>query len=66
MGRDGADGTKTIRAAGGRALLQDRETATIFGMPHAALLHAGADRVAPLTEIGALIGELVEAVRHVP
>jgi two-component system chemotaxis response regulator CheB len=65
MGRDGAEGTKVIRAAGGRALLQDRDTATIFGMPHAALQHAGADRVAPLTEIGALIGELVETVRHV-
>ena len=46
--------------------MQDRETATIFGMPQAALQQAGADRVAPLHEIGAAIAEFVEAVRHVP
>jgi two-component system chemotaxis response regulator CheB len=65
MGRDAAEGTRLIRAAGGRALLQDRETATIFGMPQAALQHAGADRVAPLTEIGSLIAEMADVVRHV-
>ena len=65
MGRDGADGARAVRAAGGRAIIQDRETATIFGMPQAALSLAGADRVAPLGEIGAAITELVDAVRHV-
>ena len=64
MGRDGAEGTRLVRAAGGKALLQDRQTATIFGMPQVALQHAGADRVAPLGEIGASIAELVEEVRH--
>ena len=52
--------------AGGRALIQDRETATIFGMPQAALQCAGADRVVPLTGIGDSIAEFVEAVCHVP
>ena len=66
MGRDGAEGTRTIRAAGGRALLQDRDTATIFGMPQAALQHAGADRVLGLGDIGVAIGEMVEELRHVP
>jgi two-component system chemotaxis response regulator CheB len=66
MGRDGAEGTRLVREAGGRAVVQDRDTATIFGMPQAALMHAGAERVTPLTEIGATIAELVEAVRHVP
>lgn len=66
MGRDGAEGTRLVREAGGRAVVQDRETATIFGMPQAALMHAGADCVTPLTEIGATIAELVEMVRHVP
>jgi len=66
MGRDGAAGTRVIRDAGGRAIIQDRETATIFGMPQAALHVAGADRVAPLSEIGGAIMELVDAVRNVP
>jgi len=67
MGRDSADGTRAIRNAGGRAVIQDRETATIFGMPSAALQLAGADRVAPLPEIGRLIGRMVaEEVGHVP
>ncbi|HSQ32659.1 MAG TPA: chemotaxis response regulator protein-glutamate methylesterase [Gemmatimonadaceae bacterium] len=65
MGRDGADGTRAIRSAGGRAVVQDRETSTIFGMPHAALQHAGADRVLPLGDIGNAIVELLESVRHV-
>jgi len=66
MGRDGADGTRAIRAAGGRAVAQDRETATIFSMPQAAIEVGGADRVLPLTEIGPGIVDLVDAVRHVP
>jgi two-component system chemotaxis response regulator CheB len=55
MGRDGADGTRAIRAAGGRAVLQDRATSTIFGMPNAALQIAGADRVAALGDIAPAI-----------
>ncbi len=65
MGRDGAEGTKAVRAAGGRALVQDRDTATIFGMPQAALSLAGADRVLPLAAIGPAITELVNAASHV-
>ena len=59
MGRDGAEGVRAIRKAGGRAVLQDRATSTIFGMPNAALQLAGADRVAPLGDIGAAIVELM-------
>jgi len=67
MGRDAADGTRAIRNGGGRAVVQDRETATIFGMPSATLQLAGADCVAPLSEIGRLIGRMVaEEVGHVP
>jgi two-component system chemotaxis response regulator CheB len=62
MGRDGAEGTRLIRAAGGKAVLQDRHTATIFGMPQVAFEHAGADRVAPLGEIGAAIADFVGEV----
>jgi two-component system, chemotaxis family, protein-glutamate methylesterase/glutaminase len=63
MGRDGAAGTRAVRDAGGLAVVQDRDTATIFGMPQATMLHAGADRVAALADVGATIFELVSA-RH--
>jgi two-component system chemotaxis response regulator CheB len=66
MGRDGAEGTRAVREAGGRALIQDRETATIFGMPQAALERAGADRVVPLSDVGSAIAEFVDAAAHVP
>jgi two-component system chemotaxis response regulator CheB len=66
MGRDGAEGTRLVRAAGGRAVIQDRGTSTIYGMPQAALQLAGADRVSPLPEIARVIADLVEEVRHVP
>jgi two-component system, chemotaxis family, protein-glutamate methylesterase/glutaminase len=59
MGRDGAEGTRAIRAVGGRAVLQDRATSTIFGMPNAALQIAGADRVAALGEIAPAIVQML-------
>ncbi len=59
MGCDGADGLFAVRHAGGLGLVQDEPTSVIPGMPRAALLHAGAERVAPLEEIAAAITELV-------
>jgi len=62
MGRDGADGLRAIRDAGGRAVVQDRATSTIYGMPQAALQQAGADRVAPLGGVAAAIVEQLDAM----
>jgi two-component system, chemotaxis family, protein-glutamate methylesterase/glutaminase len=62
MGRDGAAGLHAIRRAGGAALVQDRESAVIPGMPEAALRHAGADRVEPLDAIAGAIEDLVKSL----
>ena len=59
MGRDGSAGLAAVRAAGGGAVVQDRATATIYGMPQSALEQAGADIVAPLGGIAGAVLELM-------
>ena len=59
MGRDGSEGLHCIRAAGGCAVVQDRGTSTIYGMPLAALQRAGADRISPLSDVGSAVVHLL-------
>lgn len=65
MGRDGSDGLRLIRSGGGKGVVQDRATSTIYGMPQAALQRAGAERVVPLSGIAEAVVEMVQALREV-
>jgi two-component system chemotaxis response regulator CheB len=59
MGRDAAEGLLAIRLAGGHAIVQDRSSAAVYGMPAAALETAGADDVMPPKSIAGRIAAVV-------
>lgn len=59
LGRDGAAGLRAMRDAGAAGLVQDRESAVVYGMPGAALAEGGVDEVLPL---GGLAGGIVRAL----
>ena len=59
LGRDAAEGLRRIHDAGGYGIAQDRETATVYGMPQAALQGGGADAVLPIGEIAPRVGDVL-------
>lgn len=64
MGRDGAEGLRKIRDAGGMGVVQDRDSSIIYGMPQAALALAGADRVVAVKDMPRVIRDLCRAKRR--
>lgn len=64
LGRDGAVGLKAIHDAGGVGIAQDRESATIYGMPKAALESGGADHVLPLGGIAGRVRDELQRMRR--
>lgn len=59
MGRDGADGLKALRDAGGYTMAQDEASCAVFGMPRAAIEAGAVDRVLALDDIPRAVLELV-------
>lgn len=57
MGRDGAQGIKSIHDCGGHTIAQDKNTSVIFSMAKEAIKLGGVDRVVPLSEVSRLILE---------
>jgi two-component system chemotaxis response regulator CheB len=64
MGRDGSEGLREIREAGGLAIVQDEDSSVIYGMPQAALQRAGADRVSSLSAVADNVHEMLRQMRR--
>ena len=63
MGRDGLDGCREIRAAGGRVIAQDKATSVVWGMPGQVAEAGLTEAVLPINEIGPEIVRCVMARR---
>jgi two-component system chemotaxis response regulator CheB len=64
LGRDGADGLRHMHDAGGTGIAQDRESATIYGMPNAAVQAGGVRHVLPVADIAARIDRSLREMKQ--
>jgi two-component system, chemotaxis family, protein-glutamate methylesterase/glutaminase len=55
MGSDGLDGCRAVRAAGGKILVQDRQTSAVWGMPGVVAEAGLADQTLPLDAMAGAI-----------
>jgi two-component system chemotaxis response regulator CheB len=51
MGKDGADGARAVKAAGGATLAQDKASCVVWGMPRAAVETGCIDKEVPLDDL---------------
>lgn len=51
MGKDGLEGARKIKEAGGRIIVQDEETSVVWGMPKSVVKAELADEVLPISKI---------------
>jgi two-component system, chemotaxis family, protein-glutamate methylesterase/glutaminase len=59
MGDDGVEGAKAVKQLGGKVLVQDEESSTVYSMPKAVQIAGFADEVLPLEKIAKRLSELV-------
>lgn len=55
MGRDGAEGMRTIAQAGGITIAQDEKSSVVFGMPKEAIALGAAQHILPTHEIAPML-----------
>lgn len=59
MGVDGADGLLALRRAGGHTIVQDQESAVVYGMPGAAIALDAVDQVVFIDRMPAYLSSIV-------
>ncbi len=59
MGKDGLEGAKAVKNAGGKVLAQDEATSVVYGMPKAVVDAGLADKVVPIERMASEILALV-------
>lgn len=59
MGKDGLEGSKLIKSAGGKVVAQTEETCVVYGMPKAIVDAELADAIVPLEEMASTITSAV-------
>ncbi|WP_051412269.1 protein-glutamate methylesterase/protein-glutamine glutaminase [Halonatronum saccharophilum] len=60
MGKDGAEGLKMIKGAGGQTIAQDEDTSVVYGMPKVAYNIGAVDVVKP---IGSIAKEIIRMLK---
>ena len=55
MGRDGSEGLKAIKEAGGYTIAQSKETCVVFGMPGSAIELGAITKVVPIDQIAQFV-----------
>lgn len=61
MGRDGAEGLKSLRDAGAVTIGQDEASSAVYGMPGVAMTLGGVEHQLPLNEIASTVVRLVRS-----
>jgi two-component system chemotaxis response regulator CheB len=64
MGKDGLQGARQIKDAGGTVFAQDKDSCVVYGMPRVVVEAGLADAVLPLEEIADAVGKAVGTPAH--